>query len=1149
MSLPPDLRAALFYDGTWNDISRDLRATAPVTITRGADGESGAPGPMAATCQLDNRHRRYSPRSPRSPQSLFNKIGRNTPIRLQLRAGGPWARHPGGFGGTDDRLTTPDSAALDVSGDLDVRVEVALDDWQVAQTLAMRYKIAAGNQRCWILQTTSDGTLILMWSPDGTFASRRDVESTEPVPAHRGQRLAVRAVLDINNGAGGHTVRFFTARNIDDPEKYWTQLGDAITGTGTTGVHTGTAQLDFGSGSDTNTNANPAGSVINRLTGTMHRLRVYDGTTLKVDLDLAKASPGARSVTDLTGLVWTVNGTVVLTNEHIRMAGEVPAWPPQRHVSGNDVYTEITPAGITRRLGAGKKPLDSALLRYIRSQQPLECWPLTDGDQATSGGSLYGSPPLAHNPVSGRSAWSKGELADWIEPVVQIIAPTQTLQSLVPNKTAAEAGWSVDWFKTSPAGEFTSGVLLVYDRSAGTDADPAIEWSIGQFSFNDSVFFGWLARGETANTSDEVVIIPSGAGLTDGLMHHFRMSFEPSGSSTLWWFYIDGELIGSGTAAISTATPRKFLINTDIPDEESATWSTGYVTYWGPDAPSAADIWNAATGFQGETAGTRALRLAEEAGQTLSVSGADDGQVQMGIQRRQTLLELLETCAVSEHGYFLERRDEAELVFRAHTALENQVPAFVLDFSAGMISEPFKPLDDDKLSLNDVTVRREGGTVKNQQVLETGRMSVLDPPDGIGRYDQEYERNVASDTIADQIAGWDLHVGTFDGLRFVRITIDLANPRVHQMIDHILRADVGDLMRLTNLPEDYPADDVDLIIRGYQEEIGPEAWKMTFTCEPGEVWTIATVAADDPVHDGLAVRADLDSELAEDISATATSFEVRSTGETTWIDTTDFAAQFPFDVRVGGAGGEVMRVTACTSAVLDTFTRTAASSWGTADVGGTWTTSGGSASDFSVGSGVGTHTHTTVGVRRISLLTAPSSDFDIYANITTSATATGSSLFGMVAARYTDVNNQTFARVEFTTANAVVLSIRDRISGTETQLGTFTTRITHVAGTFVRARFKGSGTSLKAKVWQIGEPEPGAWQIEATSSAPTVAGSMGLWSTTGAGNTNVNPAVRFDNLNLANPQTFTVTRGINGYSRAWESGDDVRLAITPILPL
>src|SRR5690606_28754587 len=59
----------------------------------------------------------------------------------------------------------------------------------------------------------------------------------------------------------------------------------------------------------------------------------------------------------------------------------------------------------------------------------------------------------------------------------------------------------------------------------------------------------------------------------------------------------------------------------------------------------------------------------------------------------------------------------------------------VLDYSAGHISEPWEPIEDDQRLANDVTVSMPRGT-EYRAVLEEGALSVQPPPLGVGRYEQ-----------------------------------------------------------------------------------------------------------------------------------------------------------------------------------------------------------------------------------------------------------------------------------------------------------------------------------------------------------------------------------------------------------------------------
>jgi hypothetical protein len=278
------------------------------------------------------------------------------------------------------------------------------------------------------------------------------------------------------------------------------------------------------------------------------------------------------------------------------------------------------------------------------------------------------------------------------------------------------------------------------------------------------------------------------------------------------------------------------------------------------------------------------------------------------------------------------------------------------------------------------------------------------------------------------------------------------------------------------------------------------------------------------------------SELTTGIDADDTALTVVTTTGPVW---TSDPADLPFDVK---AGGEVMTVTDVDPALLDTFARTVASGWGTADTGQAWTTTGGAAADYAVGSGFGSVTNPATGIAHTPNTAAPSADVDLYVDVATSALATGASLFGGPVARWTGNTTGWYqARIEFTTAAAIVLSLRKRLPGGETQLADYTTGLTHVAGTFYRTRLQVIGSTLRAKVWPVGQPEPG-WQLAATDTDLTAAGAIGTRSFSNAGNTNVNPQLRYDNLTLANPQTLTVTRSVNGVVKPHAAGTDVRLA-------
>src|SRR5690554_5374754 len=211
-------------------------------------------------------------------------------------------------GDAGDYANTPDTAALDITGDIDIRADLTLDDWLSAtpeRWIITKYE-GSGNQRSFALGFRGDD-LEFRWSTNGTSANLTTINPTAPVPISSG-RLAVRVTLDVNDEAGGWTARFYTAPTIEGP---WSQLGDPVTnsGGGTTSIHAGTATLAIGA---FNTGTVP-------LDGIIHSVEVRDGIdgTVVANPDFAAQPMGTTQFTDGTGKVWTVHGNARIVGVEI----------------------------------------------------------------------------------------------------------------------------------------------------------------------------------------------------------------------------------------------------------------------------------------------------------------------------------------------------------------------------------------------------------------------------------------------------------------------------------------------------------------------------------------------------------------------------------------------------------------------------------------------------------------------------------------------------------------------------------------------------------------------------------------------------------------------------------------------------------------
>ena len=221
-----------------------------------------------------------------------------------------------------------------------------------------------------------------------------------------------------------------------------------------------------------------------------------------------------------------------------------------------------------------------------------------------------------------------------------------------------------------------------------------------------------------------------------------------------------------------------------------------------------------------------------------------------------------------------------------------------------------------------------------------------------------------------------------------------------------------------------------------------------------------------------------------------------------------------------------------TAAVVDTFSRTVTGGWTTTDTGQAWTVTGGSASDYSVGSGVGQQNNVTENVFRLATLDSGATDFDYTIEVSSSKAVAGASQiveFAGRSASATSLDNAYMARLTFTTASAVTIDIRRRVAGTPTTItSTVTTALTHAAGTSFSVRFSGQGTALKARVWLTSGTEPSAWDVEVTDTQLVAGTFIGVRSVLASGTSNEPVVFSFDDLRTAVPSYATVDRTTDG---------------------
>ncbi|NUK22075.1 hypothetical protein [Streptomyces lunaelactis] len=1095
----PDAKFELQIGGTWTDVTDKVRMASRITHSRGRRSQGARTEAAEVGLTLESPDGLFNNRNPRSP--YFGLLGRNTPARLTVDGTVPFLDVTTGTSGA----STPDAAALDITGDIDIRFEATLSNWLKSGGVSASVELCGkglqtGNQRSWLL-LMRDRRLHFEWSAAGTTTIEK--ESTADLPVPPSGHIAVRVTLDVNNGAAGNTVTFYTSDSVSGT---WTQLGDPVITAGTTSIFNSTASVRVGDGWSDLTFEPAAGRI--------HAFELRNGIagSAVANPDFSAATPGASTLVDGTGKTWTLFGSGVFTSRRVRCLPEVSKWPPKWHISGHNVTVPIQAAGIKRRLEAGRKSLQSTLRRRIPSEAScVAYWPMEEDSEATQAYSpLTGVPPLM---VTGFDFAADDSLLG-SSALPRLVGGTSiSMEGRVPTHTDT-GNWMVSyvyWFEADPA---TATEILEFNTT-GTVRRITVTLEPG----------GIAMRGYGFDGTEIMFVLLSPATNFFGTWNRLEIIATTTGADVayhLGWIDVSGG--GFGTSDTITATAG---IVSRINTRWGASGDGMRLGHLGVFNTNNTLIYDGADdGFQGELAAARVTRLTGEEAVPATVHQGDT--TAMGAQRPGQLLTLLEDCEDSDGGILYEDRERLALMYRPRTSLYNQTPALTLDY--GELTQPFEPVEEDNVR-NDFTVQRAGGS-SARVPLEEGALSVQEPPNGIGPYEAAVPLSLHRDTQTEQIAAWLLALSTWDEDRYPRVRLLLH--KYPALIPEVLDLVEGDIIRITNLPDHLVAGPIDLILEGFEEKLGEFEWELIFVCSPGGPWTVGVL------DDDVLGRLDTDgSELAVAVDADDTAWSVAVTDGPLWITTAGQPTEFPFDLMVGG---ERVTATASAPSVRDTFTRSVTDGWGSPTVGPAWTNTGGTAANFDVTGTLGTHTLTTVNASRRSLLASASADFNVLVDVASNDLASGGSQFAGPVARAVDADNLYQARLEFTTGGAVILAIRKRLTATETELITFTTSLTHVAGTFYRVRFQGQGSTLRARVWLAAGTEPTFWQAAATDTSLTAAANVGVRSILAVANTDVSPIVSYDNFALGSPASFTVVRSVNGIAKSHAAGASIVLA-------
>ncbi len=241
-------------------------------------------------------------------------------------AGTPYVYLPGL---ANNSMSLSTIASIAASGDKFVWADVELPDWTPAASASRFIGIRGSSTAGWEFVIRSTGNLEFQFRDSGT-ASWRGFQSDVTVGFTDGTRNRIGASIDVDNGAGGYTVRFWKSTDLGVT---WTQIGTDRTAATVATIANSTDNIEIGVRASSN----------DPLVGKVYAAGVFNAITadgkpsgsaaLTVDCSVL-TSGSATSFTATTGQTVTINRAT--------SGRKTVAVVPPSLLLGTDDYIEVS---------------------------------------------------------------------------------------------------------------------------------------------------------------------------------------------------------------------------------------------------------------------------------------------------------------------------------------------------------------------------------------------------------------------------------------------------------------------------------------------------------------------------------------------------------------------------------------------------------------------------------------------------------------------------------------------------------------------------------------------------------------------------------------------------------------------------------------
>lgn len=873
----------MFLGGQWQDVTSDVLVPNKVKITKGRSNGSTEDAPMTATFTLRNESLQWSQGNPLGP--YYEDLQRNVPVAVEhvlvsddfdrtstaglgtAPTGQTWVSFGAGGALSDtDTSVSGGMARFSVPSVNAYRLAYLSDFSQYNQAVECAFQLPFSNVTGGDLEPAN--LLLRMTSTNTYYMIRVVVTAAEAVTV---------AVIAAVSGVA-------------------TTVGPAVTVAGLT--HTGQRIR-----------------VKAAVEGQTIRAKVWDesaGEPLDYQItarDAQITTPGTVGVRNgvsgsNTNALPIVFGIDDFTAYSPRFRGELSSIVLSDNEKGTNRQARCTAAGLLRRLGQGTAPVMSSLKRgYLGIGSTLiNYWPCEDGSAATSIASalglapmhLVGTPDFSVNddfPCSQRlpsmdgSAWF-GDVPDYTftgEIQCRFLVSVSA-SSPPPNETVLIRLFGEGTVKVWEVLYLTSGQMKVK------------AFNVNDIEVFDSGILGFALDDAPSRVSFEVT--NNGAD-ADWELSALRVSDTAGGGVT-------GTVTGFNAGKVTQVMAG--------PQGIADVLTLGHISLESSITNIFANVSELIAWFN-EDVVARTRRLCTENGISFShhESAVQDGSL-MGYQRPLRLVELLHESESTDLAIVHEPRCSFGLELRTRRSMYAQDARLTADVSRKQVGYPFRPVPDDQLTRNDVTVEQPDGSSARAE-LTTGPMSTQDYPDGIGRVDTTDPVNISRASLLPNHAEWRLSIGTTAAPRTPDVKMPLDAAELVALKSEVLDLMLGDRIVYSNAGEKTGYyDSLSQILRGITEEWTNHEAVFFLNGVPEGPYAVGAVGEDARLDSGS-------STLSGALSASETGTFSVATSDSgdLWITTATHQPDsfgtnhFPVDIMIGGERITISSITGATS--------------------------------------------------------------------------------------------------------------------------------------------------------------------------------------------------------------------------------------------